>query len=95
MEISTALERKWFEFDRSTVTEVLGKLLSSIHDGAAQMEMIADERMFDTLLSRTFARTSRRLDHVVANLKRLGVKVNDATGYPKPQRNPVRDSIVR
>jgi hypothetical protein len=97
-EISSTLERKWFEFDRRGVTDVLNKLRRSIHDGATQMEMIADEQMFDSSLSRTFSRTARRLDRLVENLKQLGVGVNGATGYPKPQKNPVRDSrdsIVR
>jgi hypothetical protein len=93
-EISLALERKWFEFDRSAVTEVLTKLQRSIHDGAAEMEMIADEQMFDASLSRTLVRTARRLDRVVENLKGLGIEVNGATGYPKPLRN-LRNSIVR
>ena len=94
MEIPLALERKWFEFDRSAVIDILTNLQRSIHDGAAEMEMIADEQMFDASLSRTLARTAKRLDRVVENLKTLGIEVNGATGYPKPLGN-LRSSIVR
>jgi len=89
------MERKWFEFDRTIVTEILNKLQRSIRDGAEQMGMIADEQMFDPGLSRTLARVARRLDRVVENLKTLGIEVNGATGYPKPQKNSLRASIVR
>jgi len=83
-EISAALERKWFEFDRNVVTDVLNTLHRAIHNGAIQMEMIAAEQMFDAALSRTFARTSRRLSRTALKLKELGIEVNGVTGYPKP-----------
>jgi hypothetical protein len=86
-QISAALERKWFEFDRNVVTGVLNNLQRSIHQGATQMEMIAAEQMFDTMLSKNFSRTARRLGRVVLNLKRLTTEVNGTSGYPKPQKN--------
>ncbi|HLX38427.1 MAG TPA: hypothetical protein VKR29_11525 [Candidatus Binataceae bacterium] len=95
LEISPTLERRWFDFDRAIVTRMLSKLQHSIHDGASQIGMIADEQMFDPVLSRTFARTARRLNKVIENLKRLNVEVNRANGYPKPARSPLRDSIIR
>jgi hypothetical protein len=86
LEISAELERKWFEFDRNVVTGVLNNLQRSIHQGATQMEMIAAEQMFDTLLSKTLSRTARRLERVTLNLERLTREVNDTIGYPKPAK---------
>src|ERR1700733_3127571 len=69
LEISPALERKWFEFDRNAVTGVLNKLQGAIHHGATQLEMIAAEQMFDSMLSKAFSQTARRLDRLLLKLK--------------------------
>jgi hypothetical protein len=81
-EVSARLERKWFEFDRNIVTGVLDTLKGALHEGAAQMEMIAAEQMFDVSLSGTLSRTARRLGRMETLLKKLGLEVNGATGYP-------------
>lgn len=85
-EVSAQLERKWFEFDRNIVTGVLDTLKGALHEGAAQMDMIAAEQMFDVSLSGTLLRTSRRLGRMETRLKKLGLEVDDATGYPRPQK---------
>jgi hypothetical protein len=36
------------------------------------------------MLSKTFSQTARRLDRLLPRLKRLGIEINGATGYPKP-----------
>ncbi|HLI78885.1 MAG TPA: hypothetical protein VKV03_02815 [Candidatus Binataceae bacterium] len=87
LQISPALERKWFEFDRDAVSGVLDTLQRAIDQGATQMEMIAAEQIFDSILSKTFSRTARRLDRVLLELKRLVIGINGATGYPKPQKD--------
>jgi hypothetical protein len=84
LQISPVMERKWFEFDRDTVSGALDKLQRAIHQGATQMEMISAEQMFDSMLSKTFSQTARRLDRLLPRLKRLGIEINGATGYPKP-----------
>ncbi len=81
--ISGDLERKCFEFDRKIVTGVLDTLRSAIKEGALQMEMVADERMFDDSLSGDFSRTAEHLNRMSGKLKKLLGEVCSATGYPK------------
>ena len=77
------LDQKCFEFDRKIVAGVLGALQAAINRGATQMEMVADERMFDQPLSGAFARSAQHLDQMAHRLQNLVDEVADATGYPK------------
>jgi len=81
--ISGDLERSCFEFDRKIVAGVLDTLQGAIDEGAAQMETVADERMFDQSLSGTFSRTARHLNRMARKLEKLLGDVANATGYPK------------
>ena len=81
--ISGDLERKCFEFDREIVAGVLDTLQGAITEGAAHMEMVADEQMFDKSLSGTFSRTARHLNRMACKLEKLLGDVTNATGYPK------------
>ena len=85
-DVSAELERKWFEFDRNIVTGVLDTLKGAIHEGAAQMEMIGAEQMFDTALSGSFSRTARRLGRMETRLKKIALEVDGASGYPKTHK---------
>ena len=93
--ISGDLERKCFEFDRKIVARVLDTLQGAINEGAAQMEMVADERMFDQSLSGTFSRTAQHLDRMARRLAKLIDDVANATGYPKIANYPVERAVVR
>ena len=80
---SENLEGKYFEFDRKIVTGVLDALRGDINEGAAQMGMVADERMFEKSLSGTLSRTALHLDQMARRLAQLLDDVASATGYPK------------
>jgi len=79
---SAELERKFFEYDRRIVSGVLNTLRESIHEGALQLDMVADEQMFDESLSADLSRTSRRLDRIYHALEGVLGAVAKATGYP-------------
>jgi hypothetical protein len=51
------------------VAGFLDALQDVLDDGAAQMEMVADERMFDAALSGTFAATAQNLYRMVVTWK--------------------------
>ena len=94
--LSGDLERKYFEFDRNIVAGVLGLLQSAVNTGAAQMEMVADERMFDKSLSGTFSRAALHLNQMGQKLGVLLGEVSGATGYPKPALEfAVAHAVVR
>jgi hypothetical protein len=80
---SGSLDRKFFEFDRKIVSGVLDTLQGAIGEGATQMEMVADEHMFDPGLSGTFSRTAQHLDRMARRLAKILGDVASATGYPK------------
>jgi hypothetical protein len=95
-ESSADLEQRFFEFDRRVVSGVLNDLRDSIHEGAMQLEMVADERMFDQSLSANLSRTSRRLDRLYRTLESVLGDVAKASGYPDiAVRTPVKRAIVR
>ena len=81
-------EQEFFEFDRKIVLNLLNHLRNAIHEGAAQLEMVADERMFDEPLSATLSRTSRRLDQLWRKLEELLKDVAKADGYPDVSIHP-------
>jgi hypothetical protein len=90
------LDRKCFEFDREIVAGILDTLQGAINAGAAQMEMVADERMFDKSLSGTFSRTAQHLNRMARKLEKLLDDVTNATGYPKLAMDyPVERAVVR
>lgn len=96
IKISSDLERKCFEFDRGIVAGVLDTLQGAINEGATQMEMVADERMFDKSLSETFSRTAQHLNRMARKLEKLLGEVADATGYPKIAMDyPIGRAVVR
>src|SRR5579871_1077741 len=89
-------ERKCFEFDRKLVVAVINTLRDAIDEGAKQMSMLADERVFDESTSRTCSRTAQRLNRMVAELQKLLTEVGGATGYPKfPINAPAAHAVVR
>jgi hypothetical protein len=93
---SADLEQEFFEFDRRIVLGVLNDLRDSIHEGAMQLEMVADERMFDQSLSANLSRTSRRLDRIYRILESVLGDVAKASGYPDiVVRTPVKRAVVR
>ena len=77
------LDQKCFEFDRKVVAGVLDTLQAAVNQGATQMEMVADERMFNQSLSGAFTRSAHHLDRMAHRLERLLEDVASATGYPK------------
>jgi hypothetical protein len=77
------LERTYFEFDRKIVAGVLETVRGAINEGAVQMEMVADERMFDKSLSGTFSRTAQQLNQIARKLEKLLDDVANTTGYPE------------
>jgi hypothetical protein len=93
---SVGLEQRFFEYDRRIVSGVLKNLRESIHEGAEQLGMVADERMFDDSLSANLSRTSRRLDRIYHTLEAVLGDVAKATGYPDILvRAPVKLAEVR
>jgi hypothetical protein len=89
-------EQKFFEFDREIVSGVLNKLRDAIHEGAVQLEMVADERMFDQSLSATLSRTARRLEHVWRKLEELRKDVAKADRYPDVSIHPpAKRALIR
>jgi hypothetical protein len=64
------------------VAGFLDALQDVLDDGAAQMEMVADERMFDAALSGTFAATAQNLYRMVVTLEKLADDIAKAPGYP-------------
>jgi hypothetical protein len=95
-ENSVGLEQRFFEYDRRIVSGVLKTLRESIHEGAEQLGMMADERMFDDSLSANLSRTSRRLDRIYHTLESVLGEVAKATGYPDILvRAPVKPAEVR
>ncbi|HVN28395.1 MAG TPA: hypothetical protein VMT64_07910 [Candidatus Binataceae bacterium] len=64
------------------VSGVLRALQDSIREGALQLEMVADEHMFDQSLSARISGTSRRLDRILHNLDDVLSEVARASGYP-------------
>jgi hypothetical protein len=90
------LERQYFEFDRKIVAEVLDTLRNAIAEGATQMAMVADERMFDRSLSGTFSRTALHLDRMGGRLEKLLGEVGQASGYPKlAVERPAKTGVLR
>jgi hypothetical protein len=90
------LDGKYFDFDRKLVARVLDTLRGAMDEGAAQMEMVADERMFEKSLSGTFSRTALHLDRMARRLGKLLDDVGSATGYPKIGANfPLMHAVVR
>lgn len=90
------LERKYFEYDRKIVAGVLDTLQAAVNEGAAQMEMVADERMFDKSLSGTLSRASQHLHRIAGKLEKLLQDVGNATGYPEMARDlPAARAVVR
>ena len=77
------LERTYFEFDRKIVAGVLETVRGAINEGAVQMEMVADERMFDKSLSGTISRTAQQLNQIARKLEKLLDDVANTTGYPE------------
>jgi hypothetical protein len=100
-ENSDDLERKYFDFDRKIVALALSTLRGAVNQGATQMEMVADERMFEKSLSGTFSRAAHHLDQMECTLRKLLDDVASATGYPRiaaassPGRAVVRRLPVR
>jgi hypothetical protein len=96
VQTSADLEQKFFEFDRRAVSGVLNDLRDSIHEGAMQLEMVADEQMFDQSLSANLSRTSRRLDRIYRTLESVLGDVAKASGYPDiVVRTPIKRAVVR
>jgi hypothetical protein len=60
-----------FEIDRSTVITELLALRRAIEEGAKQIDMVADERVFDQSLSRALVRKARKLHLVARDLNGL------------------------
>jgi len=95
-ENSVDLEQKFFEFDRGVVSGVLNDLRNSIHEGAVQLEMVAEEHLFDPSLSANLSRTSRRLDRIYRTLEEVLGEVAKASGYPDIMvRTPGKRAEIR
>jgi hypothetical protein len=89
-------EQEFFEFDRQIVSNQLHQLRAAIHEGAVQLEMVADEQMFDEALSATLSRTSRRLEQMWRGLEGLLKDVAKADGYPDVSiRLPGKRAVIR
>jgi hypothetical protein len=95
-EKSDDLERKYFDFDRKIVALALNTLRGAVNQGATQMEMVADERMFEKSLSGTFSRAAHHLDQMERTLGKLLNDVASATGYPRiAAASPLGRAVVR
>lgn len=95
-ENSDDLERKYFDFDRKIVALALNTLRVAVNRGATQMEMVAEERMFEKSLSGTFSRAAHHLDQMERTLGKLLDDVASATGYPRiAAASPLRQAVVR
>jgi hypothetical protein len=89
-------EQRFFEFDRKVVSNLLNNLRDAIREGAVQLEMVADERMFDDSLSATLSRTSRRLEQMWRKLEELLEDVAKADGYPDVSIHPpAKRAVIR
>jgi hypothetical protein len=95
IEISGDFEQKCFEFDRKIVAVVLDALRGAISDGASQMTMVADEKMFEASLSETLSRSVQHLQQMLHKLERLIDEVGNAGGYPKVVGRPLARAAVR
>jgi hypothetical protein len=89
-------EQEFFEFDRKIVSNQLNQLRDAIDEGALQLEMVADEQMFDESLSATLSRTSQRLQQMSRRLEELLKDVAKADGYPDVSiRLPGKRAVIR
>ena len=89
-------ERKRLPILDELVVGVINALRDAIDEGAKQMSMLADERVFDDSTSRTCSRTAQRLNRMVTQLQKLLAEVGGATGYPKiPISHPGPHAVVR
>jgi hypothetical protein len=90
------LERRFFEFDRRIVAGVLNALREAIQKGAMQLEMVAEEQMFDASLSANVSNASRRLGRMQRKLEEILGDVSKATGYPPDvTAQPIGYGVVR
>jgi hypothetical protein len=95
-ENSASLEERFFEYDRRVVSGLLNSLRDSLHEGAVQLEMVANEHMFDEPLSGNLSRASRRLAKIHRTLMSVLDDVAKAEGYPEiPVVTTVRRAEVR
>ncbi len=81
-DLTPKLERRWFEFDRSAVLRQIDLVRHSIDQNAGDLEMVAEERVFDKQLSDELSRASRSLHNMERELGTLRGQVARASGYP-------------
>jgi hypothetical protein len=83
VEITPALERRWFEFDRGAVLRQIDQVHGTIDQNANDLGMVAVEGVFDKPLSDELLRSSRSLHLIAQELNALRGQVARASGYPK------------
>ncbi len=92
--IPADFERRCFEYDRKLVAVVIERLEAAIGQTAAQMDMVAEQQIYDESLSATFARIAQRFHWMTHELNDLMAEVGDAEGYPKMPRDQATTAAV-
>ena len=80
-------ERSLFQFDRSTVVSQLNALRRTIVGAATELQMVADERVFDKQLSVRLERRAKVLLKMAKSLNDLHVAVGQAQ-FPGKKNRP-------
>ena len=76
-----------FEIDRSSMVLQLRTIRRAINESAEEMEMVANERVFAESLSRTLARSARKLYQLSEDLSGLRRLVERAHLPKEPERS--------
>jgi hypothetical protein len=84
--VSQELERRWFRFDRDQVLQRIDSTHEAVDGEAKELQMVAKEGVFRTLLSRELLRKSRMLNAVARQLTVLRRAVARARAYPKTRK---------
>lgn len=85
-EVTPAIERRWFEFDRGAVLRQIDLVHGTIDENATDLGMVAVEGVFDKPLSDELLRSSRSLHLLAQELNSLRGLVARASGYPRANK---------
>jgi hypothetical protein len=78
-------ERDFFEIDRSVLIGQVRALRLTIRGAITEIEMVAEENVFDKRLSAKLKRRARELDRMAERLDALS-KLLASAKFPKPKK---------
>jgi hypothetical protein len=85
-DLTPKLERRWFEFDRNAVLRQIDSVRRTIDQNAGDLEMVAEEGVFDKPLSAELSRAALSLHSLGHELNALRGQVARANGYPSDDK---------